>query len=75
MVTALFRTQTKTPPSSRKIIGTPRPTAIMLKTSGEMESTGGEPEPTNTVLQETHEEELIYGLISDQITVQIKRTS
>lgn len=35
----------------------------MLKTSGEMESTGGEPEPINIVLQETHEE-LIYGLIS-----------
>lgn len=36
----------------------------MMSTSGEMESTGGEPAPSSTVLQETHEEELIHGPIT-----------
>lgn len=40
-------------------MGTPRPTAIMMSTSAEMESTGGAPAPSSTVLQETHEEEFI----------------
>lgn len=40
-------------------MGVPRPTAIMLRTSGDKESMGGDPDPTNTVLQETHEEELL----------------
>lgn len=34
-------------------MGVPKPTAIMPMTSGEKESTGGEPTPTSSVLQET----------------------
>ena len=59
MTAALLRTQTQTPPSSRRIMGVPRPTAIMLRTSGENESTGGEPEPSSTVLQEHRKKRLI----------------
>lgn len=51
VVTAFFRLQTKAVPSSTNSSGTPRPTAIIPTTSGEMESMGGEPTPTSKVLQ------------------------
>lgn len=35
-------------------MGTPRPTATMQMTSGEMESMGGKPTPTNSVLHGTN---------------------
>lgn len=56
-------------------MGTPKPTAIMPKTSGEMKSMGGEPDPTNNVLQEIQEEEFIWSSLTSDKTVQIKHTS
>lgn len=53
VATTVFRVQTYTLPSSTNTRGTPRPTAIMLMTNGEMESMGGEPVPAKNVLQET----------------------
>jgi len=38
-------------------MGVPRPTAIMVRTNGEKESTGGEPEPSRTVLEQ---ENILY---------------
>lgn len=56
-------------------MGTPKPTAIMPKTSGEMKSTGGEPDPTSNVLQEIHEEEFIWSSLTFNKRFQIKHTS
>lgn len=42
---------TQTPPISSSTVGVPKPTAIMASTSGEKESTGGEPAPSSTVLE------------------------
>lgn len=56
-------------------MGTPKPTAIMPKTSGEMESTGGEPDPTSNVLQEMNEEEFSWSSLTSNKRVHIKHTS
>ena len=48
---AHFLTQMQTPPRTRSIMGVPKPTAIMMRTTGEKESMGGVPTPSNTVLK------------------------
>jgi len=45
--------QMQTPPNSRRIMGVPIPTTMMVRIIGEKESTGGEPTPTSIVLKET----------------------